>query len=332
MKKILALVICLLLLLSAYASAETLTGKAKGFGGELTVAVTMDGETITSVEILENAETPSIAGEAFEKLPAAIVEANSADVDIVTGATFSSNAIIAAVKNAIDPEANPYETEATAEKAPVKGESLGLGTSFFGRLGPGKDSTETPVYSFNVVVAALHFDENGVIVNAYIDQLEVATPNYDGEGMPHFSGFPGQGGYNNDEAHDGTIASKTEDTDENFQAEVASWLTKRGRGDGYRMGAGTWYAQMDKFQELFVGKTVDEVEEWFATYTSDRNGRPLKAGSENEQDAAKYDALTDEEKEMLADVTSAATISLNDAHGNILEAMRNAYENRVAMN
>lgn len=332
MKKILALVVCLVLLLSAYASAETLTGKAKGFGGELTVAVTMDGDTITAVEILENSETPGIAGEAFEKLPTVIVESNSADVDIVAGATFSSKAIIAAVKNAIDPEANPYEGEVAAEKAPVEGAALGLGTSFFGRLGPGKDSTETPVYSFNVVIAAIHFDEDGRIVNAYIDQLEVATPNYDGEGMPHFSGFPGQGGYNNDEAHDGTIAGKTEDTDENYQAEVASWLTKRGRGDSYRMGSGTWYAQMDKFQELFVGKTVEEIEAWFAAYTSDRNGRPLKAGSENELDAAKYTALTDEEKEMLADVTSVATISLNDAHGNILKAIRNAYNNRVPMN
>lgn len=332
MKKILVLVVCLALLLSAVASAETLTGKGEGFGGEITVSVTMDGDKITAIEIVDNNETQSIAADALVNIPAAIVEKNATDVDVVSGATFTSNGIIAAVNNAIDPEAFPYAATAEIEKAPVEGEAIGFGTSFSGRIGPGKDSTETQVYSFNAVFATVHFDDAGKILDIYIDQLEVATPNYDGDGMPHFSGFPGQGGYNYDEAHDGSIAGKTEDTDENYQAEIASWMTKRERGDSYRMNAGTWYAQMDRFQELFVGKTVEEIEEWFTAYCSDRNGRPLKAGSENEQDAAKYDALTNEEKEMLADVTTTATISLNDGHGNILAAIRNAYENRVPMN
>ena len=83
---------------------------------------------------------------------------------------------------------------------------------------------------------------------------------------------------------------------ENFAAEIASWQTKRERGADYVMGTGTWEEQMDKFQQLFVGKTVDEVEEWFEKYCSDLNGRPLKDGSDKEEDKAKYDALTEEEK------------------------------------
>ena len=61
---------------------------------------------------------------------------------------------------------------------------------FSGRIGPGKDNTGTQVYSFNQVIALSLFDGEGRIVQSLVDQIEVATPNYDGAGMPHFTGFP----------------------------------------------------------------------------------------------------------------------------------------------
>jgi hypothetical protein len=146
--------------------------------------------------------------------------------------------------------------------------------------------------------------------------------------MPHFSGFPGQGGYNNDENHDAKVDGKTADTEENFIAEVNSWATKRDRGEGYVMNTGTWSKQMDTYQKLFVGKTVEEVEAWFAKYTSDLNGRPLKADSDKPEDQAKYGALTEEEKAQLADVVSTATMSLKDPHGNILAAIKASFDKR----
>ena len=110
--------------------------------------------------------------------------------------------------------------------------------------------------------------------------------------------------------------------------EISSWVTKRARGDGYKVGIGTWTSQMDAFEKIFVGKTVAEVEEWFKKYTSDKNGRPLKDASEDAAEKAKYDALTAEEKAMLADVTSSATMSLNDAHGNIIAAIKDSFANK----
>ncbi|WP_312698788.1 FMN-binding protein [Sedimentibacter sp.] len=80
---------------------SALKGTAKGFGGDVTVAVTMDGDKIANVVVKGDGETPGIGTEAIEKLPAKIVEANSADVDIVSGATITSNAIIEAVKSAL---------------------------------------------------------------------------------------------------------------------------------------------------------------------------------------------------------------------------------------
>ena len=175
------------------------------------------------------------------------------------------------------------------------------------------------------------FDAEGKILALHIDQLEVASPNYDGAGMPHFSGYPGQTPYSSDLDHDGKAdESAPEVTEDSFLEEIASWQTKRARGEGYKMGTGTWASQMDVFEKLFIGKTVEEVEDWFGKYTA-KNGRPLKAEQKDEEDAKKYEALSDDEKAMLADVTSSATMSLNDSHGSILNAIKDAYENRVEL-
>lgn len=247
--------------------------------------------------------------------------------DVTASATISLNDshgnIIEAIRNAFEKRKGLEITEA---------ESAGFGVTTMPRVGPEKDDQDVQVYSINQVYATTLFDAESRIVAIHVDQLEVATPNYDGDGMPHFSGFPGQGGYNFDSNHDEKVDSMTEDTEENFFAEIESWVTKRTRGADYKMGMSTWEEQMDGFEELFIGKTVDEIEEWFDKYTSDNNGRPLKDGSENPEDKAKYDALSDEDKAMLADVTSSATMSLNDSHGDIVAAIRASYENREVIN
>lgn len=86
------------------AEAVTLTGTAEGFGGPLTVEVTKEGDKITNVVVTDHSESvddvPAVA-EALEKVPAAIVEAGTVDgVEGVSGATFTSEAILNAVKEA----------------------------------------------------------------------------------------------------------------------------------------------------------------------------------------------------------------------------------------
>ena len=78
-------------------------GSAQGFGGELVLDVTVSGGQITEIVIGENSETPFIAGNAFEQLPAAIIAAQG-PVDVVSGATVTSNAILEAVENALSGE------------------------------------------------------------------------------------------------------------------------------------------------------------------------------------------------------------------------------------
>ncbi len=75
---------------------------AKGFGGDVTVTINVDANKITHVSIIASSETESIAGRALTKLPESIISKQSAEVDVVSGATVTSKAVIEATKAAID--------------------------------------------------------------------------------------------------------------------------------------------------------------------------------------------------------------------------------------
>ena len=73
------------------------TATVDGQEGPMTVKTTIAGGVIAAVEVVENHETPSIAGAAIETVTAAIVAGNTVDVDAVTGATMTSTRIMKAV-------------------------------------------------------------------------------------------------------------------------------------------------------------------------------------------------------------------------------------------
>lgn len=86
---------------SAEYTDGTYEGTAEGHNEPLSVEVTVEGGTITDVAVTDHAETEGISDPAIEEVPAAIVENNSTDVDTVSGATITSEAIINAVENAL---------------------------------------------------------------------------------------------------------------------------------------------------------------------------------------------------------------------------------------
>ena len=79
----------------------TYSAAAPGMGGNVTVTITTDGEKITKVDIDGPDETPDIGGKAIEQLGPAILEAQSADVDAISGATVTSTAVKTAAADAI---------------------------------------------------------------------------------------------------------------------------------------------------------------------------------------------------------------------------------------
>ena len=86
---------------AALAENEYVGTGVSEIGGEVKVKVTMDGDKIAKIDVLSHSETSGISDPAFEQIPAAIIEKQSADVDVVAGATKTSEALIAAVKDAL---------------------------------------------------------------------------------------------------------------------------------------------------------------------------------------------------------------------------------------
>ena len=87
----------------------TYVGSAQGFAGEVVATVTVGASGVESVELAGAAETPDFGGAALEKLAPAFVESNSSKVDVVAGATISSNAAIEAVQQALDQAAGKID-------------------------------------------------------------------------------------------------------------------------------------------------------------------------------------------------------------------------------
>lgn len=80
----------------------TYEGTGKGIEEGLKVSVTVEGGKIAEVKVIEHNETDGIGTNAINSLPGKIVEAQSTEVDDVTGATLSSEAIKAAVNQALE--------------------------------------------------------------------------------------------------------------------------------------------------------------------------------------------------------------------------------------
>ena len=102
---------------AAMASAETYSASAKGFGGDVTVTVTVEDGKIAAAEAAGISETPALGGAAMPQLCEAIVANQTPYVDTVSGATLTSNAVIEAAAAAL------AQAGLTFEKAEVvKGE------------------------------------------------------------------------------------------------------------------------------------------------------------------------------------------------------------------
>lgn len=109
MKRMLCALLCVLLLLalSAAAGAEALynagtyTSTKQGMAGKFDITVTFSDDAIESIEIGENKETIMVGTEAIRILPERIIENQSLNVDAITGATYTSYAILYGVRDCV---------------------------------------------------------------------------------------------------------------------------------------------------------------------------------------------------------------------------------------
>ncbi|MGI1659839.1 MAG: LysM peptidoglycan-binding domain-containing protein [Desulfitobacterium sp.] len=176
--------------------------------------------------------------------------------------------------------------------------------------------------NLNVTTASVLFDDKGKIVELEWDVLEV-TP----------AMFPG---WMDPKATDKSLYK-------NAETKGFPWETKREEGYAYDMthlkakGAADnlskneWFVQLDIYEELFKGMTVAEVNDWFAKYCGP-DGRPYKMAYLDKltdaQKAAIPTTLTEAEKKMLVDVTTGATMALQDVHSRFIDALNKAYDDQ----
>ena len=80
----------------------TYEATAAGINGDVKVTMTFTENAITDVVLDVSGETPSIGGAAAEDLKNALMEAQGADIQPVSGATITSNGVIKAAQKCID--------------------------------------------------------------------------------------------------------------------------------------------------------------------------------------------------------------------------------------
>ncbi len=219
------------------ASSETLTGSAEGFGGEVTVTLTMDGDKVTACSIKGDDETPDIGGKAFADLEKQIVDANGIEIDGVSGATVTSNAVKEAAAQALglemeETEAETKETETAAPAAIVEIDGgLQIGQAY------------TAAHGTKCFTQAVAVVQDDVIIAAYLDEYQFIDSSEDVTGVPNSDSDFAEG-----YAEGQVLCSKREN------AEYYSALMADHGGSTVAIDT-----NFDAIQSFAVGKTIDEL-------------------------------------------------------------------------
>lgn len=145
MKRVFALILVLAMLMSVTAFAETsITKTCKGFGGDVTVTVTFEGDKIIAVEAVGDSETQGVGSRAIALLPDAIVAAQSAEIDGVSGASFTSKAVLTAAQEAIDENAGKAgEAELSMTPGTYTASAAGFGGKVIATVTVSEDAIES---------------------------------------------------------------------------------------------------------------------------------------------------------------------------------------------
>ncbi|AFS78129.1 FMN-binding domain-containing protein [Gottschalkia acidurici 9a] len=76
-------------------------GEAKGYKSNIKVSVSVKDNKISDVKVISHDDTPSFTDKTIEVIPKEIVNKQSTDIDVVSGATLTSKGILDAVNNAL---------------------------------------------------------------------------------------------------------------------------------------------------------------------------------------------------------------------------------------
>lgn len=76
-------------------------GRAEGAHGDVVLTVTVQKGKIAAITVDQQQEAAGVSDAAFTRVPQEIIQRQSTKVDVVSGASLSSKAIMAAAENAL---------------------------------------------------------------------------------------------------------------------------------------------------------------------------------------------------------------------------------------
>lgn len=103
----------------------TYEGQANGYRGLVKVSVTVKDHKITAIKVLSNSDDAAFFSRASAGVIKSIIAKQSLKVDVVSGATYSSNGIIKAVKNALTGEEDKTTAKAAGASSAKSAGSVG---------------------------------------------------------------------------------------------------------------------------------------------------------------------------------------------------------------
>ena len=158
MKKFVSLLLVLMLAIVPFTAVNAATftpgeyeATAQGFGGDVTVKVTVDENAVTAVEITGEDETPALGGAAIEEFTTSLVGVSDAEaVEAVSGATVTSTAVKEALAKALA-QAKGEAAENTAELAFTAGTYTGKASGYNGEVELAVTLSDTAVTAVELV-------------------------------------------------------------------------------------------------------------------------------------------------------------------------------------
>ncbi len=192
MKKFFSLLLAVMLVVVSFAvsSAEAAftpgeyTAMAAGFGGDVTVKITVDENAITAVEVTGDKETAGIGGKAIEQYNTSLIGVSDADaVDVVSSATITSNAVKEALGKALA-QAKGEATENTAELAFTAGTYTASAKGYNGNVTVNVTFSDTAVTAIEVTESSETAHVGDVAFEPMIADMVAAN----GSGVDSISG------------------------------------------------------------------------------------------------------------------------------------------------
>lgn len=174
---------------SALLRLGSYTGTANGKNGDVVVEVSVTETGISDVKVVEHQESAGFSDPAIERIPSAIVEYQSLAVDTITGATITSQAILAAVEDALTQAGADIEAlknvaiektagekvEKTADVIVVGGGGAGLSAAV-----AVAESGKTVILIEKTASLGGNTLASGGVWNAVNEELDAQTPSDDG--------------------------------------------------------------------------------------------------------------------------------------------------------